>query len=314
MPSEAELEAFLALDPTPRRPGEHPRLRQLHRRAARPHRTGDVPVLAIDHRWQLQEMCDEAGVPWTRIGPLKALLFAAFEQVAADRSDVGILIDDVYGSALLERMTGRGHWLARAIDVPKSRPVEFMCGDDVGITLRSWPSDQIAKLMVYAHPDDPTEVADAQFARMLQIARAAAAADRSFLIEFQPPAGVAAGPGYLSRMMAAAYARDITPDWWKLPPIGDPAEWSAAAAVIAEADPTCEGMLVLGQTADPETLSAALAAAAAEPMVRGFAIGRAIFGPAARLWLRGGLTDEALVAAVVERFTSTIQTWEANRR
>ena len=312
MPSRAELEAFLVLNPTPRRPGDHPRLRQLHRRAASPRRDGDVPVLAIDHRWQLQAMCDDAGASWDRIAPLKARLFDAFERVAADHGDVGILIDDVYGSDLLEHMAGRGHWLARAFDVPKSRPVEFM-NPDVGITLRSWPADQIAKLMVYAHPSDPPGIAAVQWAQMAHFARAAAAADRSFLIEFQAPAGVEPGPGYLASMLTEAYARDITPDWWKLPPIEDPAEWTAAAAVIAAADPTCHGMLVLGQTAAPDALDAALGAAAAEPMVRGFAIGRAIFGPAARRWLRDEIDDRTLVDEVTERFISTIHTWKANR-
>ncbi len=314
MPSSAELDTFLGLSPPPRRPGEHPRLRQLHRRAASPGPAGDVPVLAIDHRWQLQAMCDEAGATWERIAPLKALLAESFERVAAVHGEVGILIDDVYGADLLERMTGRGRWLARAIDVPASRPVEFMGGPEVGLRLRSWPVDQIAKLMVYAHPDDPAGIADVQWARMSQLGRAAAAADRSFLIEFQAPAGIEPGPGYLAGMLAAAYERDITPDWWKLPPIADPGEWADAAAVITGADPTCHGMLVLGQTAAPEALAAALGAAATQPLVRGFAIGRAIFGPAARRWLRGDLDDAGLIEDVAVRFGSTVDTWKANRR
>jgi 5-dehydro-2-deoxygluconokinase len=313
MPSEAELQAFLELSPTPRRPGEHPRLRQLHRRAASPRRDGDVPVLAIDHRWQLQAMCDEAGAGWERIAPLKSLLFDAFERVVAVDPRVGILIDDVYGGDLLERMTGRGHWLARALDVPKSRPVEFM-NPDLGLTLRSWPTDQVAKLMVYAHPSDDASIAAAQWEQMARLGRAAAAADRSFLIEFQAPTGIDPGADYLARMVTEAYARDITPDWWKLPPIDDASDWAAAAAVITDADPTCHGMLVLGQTAAPEELGAALAAAASEPLVRGFAIGRAIFGPAARRWLRNEIDDAALVDEVATTFISTIHTWEAHRR
>ncbi len=313
MPSAAELDAFLALAPTPRRPSEHPRLRQLHRRAASPRRDGDVLVFAIDHRWQLQAMCDEAGVSWDRIAPLKALLFEAFERVGATRPEVGILVDDVYGGVLLEAATGSGRWVARAIDVPLSRPVEFMSGAEVGLTLRSFPVDHIAKLMVYAHPDDPSALANRQWERVAQLAAGAAAADRSYLVEFQSPADMPPGANYLARMLTAAYERDITPDWWKLPPIDDPTEWTRAAAVIAAADPTCHGMLVLGQTAQPEALATALAAAASEPLVRGFAIGRAIFGSAARLWLRDATTDRELVDLVADTFESTIVTWKAHR-
>lgn len=274
---------------------------------------GDVHVLAIDHRWQIEEMADAAGADRTTIVPLKHLLFEAFERVASTRTDVGILIDDTYGRSLLERATGRGLWLARALDVPRSRPVEFGGGPDVGLALRSWPADQIAKLMVYAHPDDPSGIADRQWERLAQLTHAAVAAERHFLVEFQAPAGVAPASDYLSLMLTAAYERGIAPTWWKLPPIADPQQWAAAAAVIAEHDPTCHGMLVLGQTAEPGVLAAALAAAAAEPKVRGFAIGRAIFGDSARRWLAGGIDDTQLIAEVADRFLSTISTWRALR-
>lgn len=312
MPTAAELDAFLALDPTPARPAEVPRLRQLHRRAAFPRHDGDVLVFAIDHRWQAEQMADEAGAPRTVLTPFKSLLFAAFEQVAADRGDVGLLVDDRYGTDVLEAMSGRGLWLARAIDEPASRPVD-VCVDDIGLALRSWPVDQIAKLMVYAHPDDPAELAARQWERVGDLARAAAAADRQFLVEFQAPAGIAPGAGYLRRMLSAAYDQGITPDWWKLPPIPDGAEWHDAAAVIAERDPTCHGMLVLGQTATPDALRAALAGAAGERAVRGFAIGRAIFGEPARAWLRGQMADGELIDQVADRFRATIRAWEEHR-
>lgn len=273
----------------------------------------DVHVLAIDHRWQMEEMVDAASADRQRIVALKHLLFQAFERVAAHRTDVGILLDDQYGSDLLERMTGSGRWLARAVDRPRSLPVEFMGGPAIEATLRSWPPDHIAKLMVYAHPDDPADVADVQWLRMIQFANAARAADRSFLVEFQAPAGRTPGAGYLPRMLAAAYEHGVAPDWWKLPPVADRQQWADAAAVIAACDPLCEGMLVLGQTADPEALATALAAASAEAGVRGFAIGRAIFGPAARSWLTGEIDDGELVATVAERFEATIEAWAQNR-
>lgn len=273
----------------------------------------DVHVLAIDHRWQIEDMADAADADRGRISALKGLLFQAFELVAERRADVGILLDDRYGTELLGRMTGRGRWLAHALDVPRSRPVEFAGGFAVERTLRSWPADHIAKLMVYAHPDDPPEIADVQWHRLVQFTNAARAAERSFLVEFQAPSGIDSGRGYLPRMVASAYERGVAPDWWKLPPIDEPDQWAEAAAIISACDPHCEGMLVLGQTAEPEALASALAAAAAEPGVRGFAIGRAIFGVAARTWLTGGIDDDELVGTVADRFNATIDAWTCSR-
>ena len=276
--------------------------------------TPDVHVLAIDHRWQMEEMFDAAAVDRAQVTALKGLLFRAFNRVAATRSDVGILLDDQYGGDLLNRASGRGLWVARALDVPLSRPVAFSCGAEVARTLGEWQPDQIAKLMVYAHPDDPVDIAEIQWQRMLQLATAASAAKRNFLIEFQSPAGVEAGTDYLPRLIGEAYSRGVSPNWWKLPPIADAQQWADAAAIIRACDPTCRGMLVLGQSAQSAALAAALSAAAAEPLVRGFAIGRAIFSDAAAQWLRGSITDEAVIDQVADRFSSTIAAWQSNRR
>jgi 5-dehydro-2-deoxygluconokinase len=181
------------------------------------------------------------------------------------------------------------------------------------VTLRSWPADQIAKLMVYAHPDDADEVAAVQWRHVAQLAQAAVSADRRYLVEFQSPAGVEPGKDYLPRMLTLAYERGITPDWWKLPPIDDAHQWRAAADVIRQHDETCHGMLVLGQTAAPDQLAAALGAAASEPLVRGFAIGRAIFSSAASRWLANDIDDLAFIHEVVARYLSTIDTWDGLR-
>jgi 5-dehydro-2-deoxygluconokinase len=314
MPTAAELAEFLSRAEHPRRPADDVLLRQLHRRASDPKTLGDVRVLAIDHRWQMEALAAETNADPTRISTLKDLLFQAFERASQQRDGLGVLLDDLYGRPLLERATGRGYWLARALDVPLSRPTEFTSGLDVGVTLRSWPSDQIAKLMVYAHPNDEPDVAAVQWRRVQQVAQAAAAADRRYLIEFQSPSGVDPGPDYLPRMLTLAYEHGITPDWWKLPPIDDAQQWHVAAAVIAANDETCHGMLVLGQTAAPDQLAAALAAAASEPLVRGFAIGRAIFSSAATRWLSGDIGDDALVDEVLARYLATIDTWDGLRR
>ena len=68
----------------------------------------------------------------------------------------------------------------------------------------------LTKLMVYAHPDDDPGVAAVQWARVAQLAQAAVAADRRYLVEFQSPAGVASGPNYLPRILTLAYEHGIS--------------------------------------------------------------------------------------------------------
>jgi 5-dehydro-2-deoxygluconokinase len=216
-------------------------------------------------------------------------------------------------AAVIDARAADGSWLARAVDVPRSRPVSFV-HDPIGDLLASWPATHIAKLMVYAHPDDPAEVAHEQWLRLTEYVAASAATGRAVLVEFQAPAPAVADGDYLRGMLATAYARDIRPAWWKLPPIADGDAWRDAAAIISAADPTCEGMVVLGQDAGLDAVCAALSTAAAEPLVRGFAVGRAIFSDGVRRWLRDEIDDHALVGDVSERFVTVIDAWQHARR
>ena len=58
--------------------------------------------------------------------------------------------------------------------------------------------------------------------------------------------------------------------------------------MIRDNDPYCRGIVLLGLEAPEAELEAAFAAAAGEPLVKGFAVGRTIFDDAARNWLNAG--------------------------
>ena len=71
--------------------------------------------------------------------------------------------------------------------------------------------------------------------------------------------------------------------------------------------------MVLGLDASETDLAASLALAAKHPLVKGFAIGRTIFGDAARSWLRGEMTDAEAVAQMSDRYARLSRIWDAAR-
>ncbi len=91
----------------------------------------------------------------------------------------------------------------------------------------------------------------------------------------------------LARALERFYALGIYPDWWKLPDPGSDAAWQRIAEVIQRHDPHCRGVLLLGLDAPAAELEASFARAARQPVCKGFAIGRTIFGAPARAWLQG---------------------------
>ena len=56
-----------------------------------------------------------------------------------------------------------------------------------------------------------------------------------------------------------------------------------------------------------------IADAAAMPICRGFAVGRSIFGAAARDWFAGTLDDDRAVATVAGNYTRLISAWRSAR-
>jgi 5-dehydro-2-deoxygluconokinase len=309
MPTLQELEYFLPKVGKLRRPREDEWLEHLHRVTTRRGARPTLCVLAADHRWQLEEMADDSGASRERIHELKRLVTRAFQRVAADRVDAGVLLDDTYAAAPLEEVTGSGVWIARAIEVAQSTPFRFAGGPNVAATLRTWPTDHVVKVMVYAHPDDPDTTRIRQEYRLQRLADACRRVDRQLLVELQAPAGVAYDDRGVAPLVEWVYGLGVRPDWWKLPPSPEPGVWKAIGDIIRSEDPYCLGVLVLGQVSGGAAIEEAFAASAAEPMVKGFAVGRGIFATPARHWLTGDITDDQFTDTVADNYARFIAAW-----
>jgi 5-dehydro-2-deoxygluconokinase len=109
------------------------------------------------------------------------------------------------------------------------------------------------------------------------------------------------------------YAAGIRPDWWKLVPPPDARAWMAIAEVIRANDAQCRGVLLLGLEASEDVLAKGFRAAAGEPLCKGFAVGRSIFGDAANAWMAGTLDDAGVVAEVAARYQRLITLWLQSR-
>ncbi|HKH11768.1 MAG TPA: 5-dehydro-2-deoxygluconokinase [Rubrobacter sp.] len=309
MATTEELEYFLGLEEKPRRLRDDAWLEHLHRATTR-NDPPELRILAVDHRWQLEEAADELGVDRGRLRGLKVLLGRAFRRVAEEDEAAGVLIDDVYGDEALEELTGSGAWISRAVEVAKSRPVEFVGGPNIAATLRAWPEEHVVKCNLYMHPGDDGETQEAQERRVLQLYDACLVNDRLLLLEVQASPETTYDGDSVARLIERFYEIGVRPEWWKIPPNPDPAVWARIGDVVREHDPYCAGLLVLGQAMEEEKLAESFAAAASEPLCRGFAIGRSIYGEPGRRWLAGEIADEELICSVAERYERMNALWQ----
>jgi 5-dehydro-2-deoxygluconokinase len=185
---------------------------------------------------------------------------------------------------------------------------------NVGLALRGWPTEQAVKCLLALHPDDPAPLLQQQLASVLALQQACHGTGHELLLELIPPRDMPSGADTLPRAMQRVYDTGIRPDWWKLVPPPDARAWQAIAELIRTHDAQCRGVLLLGLEASEDVLAQGFRAAADEPLCKGFAVGRSIFGDAANAWMAGQLDDASVVADVATRYQRLITLWLQSRQ
>jgi len=311
MPSRDELEHYLRHGSATRRLRDDATLNHLHWVGTRDTVAPLLAILAFDHRTQFEALAAQHAREPAAITEFKQLVVRGALRALDARPDLacaaGLIIDDRYGEALLPRVDQR-FWIARPVESPGSRPLAFEDGENVLARLRRWPRRHVAKCLLAFDPDDDAALRGTQIDRLRDLAAACRATARELLIELvlpAPPPDGTAEPR-LRAAMAEIAAAGVLPDWWKLPAPLDETGWRALDETVRSLDPYCRGVLVLGQDAPLDELTAKVALAARQPLCRGFAVGRTIFGDAARDWFAGRIDAGAAIERIAARYGALI--------
>jgi len=312
-PTFTELSHYLNNGSAHRALREDPLLNHLHRIGTRARGPQTLRAFAIDHRRQFEELSQRFTASLDKVAAFKVLALQATEKVAQGRDGFGILLDSKYGGAALAAAGEKGLWIARPVELPGSRPLDFEGNPSLASQVATWPIADAVKCLCFYHPDDPAELRQAQERELLRVAAVCADQHRDLLLEIIASKHGVIEDDTAARVLARLYELGIRPVWWKLEAQASRAAWKRCAEVITSADPYCRGMLVLGLDAPMEELGGALRMAADEPMVRGFAVGRTIFMSAAEAWFAGSMSDSDAVKQMSDRFGTLVDLWDETR-
>ncbi|PLW75998.1 bifunctional 5-dehydro-2-deoxygluconokinase/5-dehydro-2-deoxyphosphogluconate aldolase [Cohaesibacter celericrescens] len=314
-PSWEELQFFLKRGIKIKALRKDPELEQLHWSTNRPPISkgdwSDMRVFAFDHRMQLEEM---DGAAPDKIGAFKQLCVEAATKVSNGQAGYGLLCDERLGRDALDKATGQGLWIGRPVEWPGSRPLtlEPPLGEDLG-GLSEWPLAHVVKCLCFYHPDDSDEMKAEQETVVKRLFAASRRNRLEFLLEIIPskvgPVSIDTTPAIIQRF----YDIGIYPDWWKLEAFKSKAEWAKTVEAIERNDAHTRGIVVLGLDAPADELAASFAQAAKFELVRGFAVGRTIFGDAARAWMQGQLTDAEAVSKMADKYANLCAVWDEAR-
>ena len=311
IPTWTELSYFLEHGSPERALRKDAAINHVHWATTRRREIPSLRALAIDHRSQLEDLADGDGAQLARIPAFKVLAVKAAAQVAAGRDGFGMLLDDKFGRDALYAAGGiKDFWIAKPIELPGSRPLQFEFSQDLGSRLIDWPVDHCIKVLCFYHPDDPSDLKRVQIEKLRAAYEAARKVGRELLIEIIAGKHGPLADDTVSRALTEIYDENIKPDWWKLEPQASPAAWAAIDRVIDQRDPFCRGVVLLGLEASHDVLEAGFAAARTSRSVKGFAVGRTIFIEAAKAWLAGEMSDDQAVADMAQRFGALVDVWD----
>ncbi|HMO70280.1 MAG TPA: 5-dehydro-2-deoxygluconokinase [Paracoccaceae bacterium] len=286
-------------------------LEQIHWSTTRTGNRSEMRIFAFDHRAQMEAL---PGADRAKIGAFKELCLQAAVQVADGRPGHGILCDDRLGRKALHAAAETGLWIGRPVEWPGSRPLSLEpdLGPDFG-GLAEWPLAHVVKVLCFCHPDDTAHLQAAQEATVTRLFHAARRNRLEFLLEVIPSKVGPINDDTTARIIRRFYEIGVFPDWWKLEPMRSAAGWQAACDAITENDAHTRGVVVLGLGEDEDALADSFRAAARFGLVKGFAVGRTIFGPAAEGFMAGTMTAEAAVTDMAARYARLCGHWDSAR-
>ena len=288
------------------------KLEQLHWSTTGLKRHKQLLAFAFDHRVQFADWAEACGKGIADIQKFKSLALEAVLPLAELRDDIGILVDELMGQDALHAAASHPLWIGRPVEVSGAYPLECEIGPDFGSALAEWPIHHTVKVLAPVRMDDTDDIMTYHDETLVRLFDACRKTGHPFLLEIiTENQGRHFAPEQVSQLIERYYELGIYPDWWKLEPSSDATYWQGCADVIRRYDPHIQGIIVLGKEADPNTISACFDAAQAEPLVKGFAIGRTIFAGAAQSWLADEITDSEARTKMNDIFKSMLESWDS---
>ena len=328
MPSLKELQSFLSRKEKIERPDLDDEINDLHRTT-----TGRVPfeediyILAFDHRSQfLNELNKEGIKDQSLILKVKDLIFKGFEK-ALEKHQIplkrtGVIIDDEYGEDVLHKATGKVPFIGRPIEVPGSRPLQFI----ETANLKSWPRNHIVKCLCHYHPGENEGLRLQQEDQIEKIYKSCLKNGLEFLLEIITPNQILSGKGdeekdwksyfpdhkTIPLTMERLYNLGIKPDWWKIAPPSSES-WDLIEELLSRRAPHSRGVVLLGLNKPVPELKKGFKEAKGRKWCKGFAIGRSVFMKPVVDFLKKGIDESQFIEEVQKNYYEMIQVYKEAR-
>lgn len=260
----------------------------------------ELCILAFDHRGSFMSKLfgikDRAPTPAeaAEVASYKDIVYEGFKKALTQgvaREKAGILVDEQFGSKILEDAARSGVAFASPAEKSGQDEFDFEYGREYGAHIDRF-KPTFVKVLVRYNTEDDAGLNRRQAERLKALSEFCQKSGRRFIFELLVPATDAqlkrAGgdkarfdaevrPDYVVAGMRELVKAGVEPDVWKLEGLESRADCEKVAAVAREGGRSKVGVVVLGRGENDAKVEYWLKTARGVPGFIGFAVGRTIF-------------------------------------
>ncbi|MCF6776057.1 5-dehydro-2-deoxygluconokinase [Thiotrichales bacterium 19X7-9] len=291
-----------------------PILERMHQRVTIG-KPSDYPLalLAYDHRWQFEKVCDENNLSYQKIKDFKRLVYQGFKQVNSSykgQQRLGIICDPVYGKDVLREATNDGVFALAPIEASNIDLIQWLEeGKSAYEILNTQPQQWGVKVLWKYHRNCNLDMKKWQLMKLKSLYQACCSLERKLMLELIIPNEFELTAEAIKDAIEEVYQASVYPFWWKLQMVDSQSQWQLIDKTILGYDPYARIIILGGQAKSIEVYKEDFNLLKSSQLVNGFAFGRSIFWEAWLLYAQNKLTEDEVIIQIAKRYETILQMW-----
>ncbi|WP_202630461.1 2-deoxy-5-keto-D-gluconate 6-phosphate aldolase domain-containing protein [Deinococcus alpinitundrae] len=289
-------------------------------------------ILPFDHRDSFEHGLFGFSPPLSaeqtqQVKVAKQVVYQGFLQAGVPLDSGGILVDEQFGSEILQDAYARGVLTACPAEKSGQDEFEFEYGSDYQAHIEAMNPSYV-KVLVRYNPAGDAALNARQAKKLAGLSAYLQTTQRPLMFELLVPATAAqkdtsgddtqnydthARPGLMVQAIHELQDAGVEAQLWKVEGVGERGDAEALVAAARRGGRENAALIILGRGADDAQVKRWLEVAAGVPGFIGFAVGRTTFWDALKRWRASEITAEQASAEIARNYSGWISAFEAGR-
>lgn len=265
------------------------------------------------------------------ISEVKQVIYDGFKAAIASgvqKEHAGILVDDIFGSAILRDAVANGYCTACPAEKSGLSEFQFEYGADFGKHIEEF-DPTFCKVLVRYNPGSDREMNKRQASRLRELSEFLHQHNRKYMFELLVPPepaqldeldddrkayDVQLRPVLMVQAIKELQDAGVEPDVWKIEGIERREDCEKVVKAVQRDNRKNVGCIILGRGEGDEKVREWLSTAASVPGFIGFAVGRTTFWDTLMKLKDKKISREAAVSEIANRFQQWVDIFENARQ